>query len=162
MIRPARPEDAAAIIAFWNPVIRETAASFNAEEKTETGVAQSIRDKARDGFGFFVAETEGEILGFASYGQFRAGSGYARTMEHTIILAPAGRGHGTGRALMQAIEDHARAQGYHLMVAAVSGSNPPGVAFHAAVGYAEVGRLPDQGWKFGRYHELVLMQKILD
>ncbi len=161
MIRAATPADADAIIAFWNPVIRETAVTFNSEERSADGLAALITQKAHDGFGFFVAEIEGAILGFASYGQFRAGSGYRHSMEHTIILAPAARGRGAGRALMQAIEAHAAAQGHHVMVAAVSGSNPAGIAFHAAIGYAEVGRMPQQGWKFGRHHDLVLMQKLL-
>lgn len=160
IIRPARPEDAGAIIAFWNPLIRDTLVTFNPVEKTEAEVADSIRAKAAAGHGFFVAEDAG-ILGFASYGQFRAGMGYAKAMEHTIILAPEGRGRGVGRALMAAIEDHARAQGYHSMIAGVSGGNPEGRAFHAAIGYAELAVVPQVGWKFGRFWDLVLMQKLL-
>ena len=160
IIRPARPTDASAIIAFWNPLIRDTLVTFNPVEKTESEVADSIRAKAAAGHGFFVAEGDG-ILGFASYGQFRAGLGYARAMEHTIILAPGARGRGVGRALMAAIEDHARGQGYHSMIAGVSGGNPEGRAFHAAIGYAELAVIPQVGWKFGRYWDLVLMQKLL-
>ncbi len=161
IIRPARPEDAGAIIGFWNPLIRETMVTFNPVEKTAAEVADSIRAKAGAGHGFFVAEADGTILGFASYGQFRAGMGYARAMEHTIILAPQARGRGAGRALMVAVEDHARAQGYHSMIAGVSGGNPDGRAFHAAIGYAVVAVVPQVGWKFGRYWDLVLMQKLL-
>ena len=160
MIRPARPEDVPHILAFWNPVIRDTVVTFNSEEKTEEGLRETIAAKEREGHGFLVAEDRG-VLGFASYGQFRAGSGYARAMEHTIILSPEARGKGVGRALMAAIEDHARARGHHMMVAAVSGGNPAGVAFHAALGYRETGRMPEAGWKFGQYWELVLMQKLL-
>lgn len=160
IIRPARPEDAGAIIAFWNPLIRDTLVTFNPVEKTGSEVADSIRAKAEAGHGFFVAEDAG-ILGFASYGQFRAGVGYARAMEHTIILAPGARGRGVGRALMAAIEDHARGQGNHSMIAGVSGGNPEGRAFHAAIGYAEVAVVPQVGWKFGRFWDLVLMQKLL-
>lgn len=161
MIRPARPDDAPAILEFWNPVIRDTLVTFHATEKTEAELRETIAAKPLAGHAFFVAEEDGAILGFASYGQFRAGPGYAKAMEHTIILSPAARGKGVGRALMAAIEDHARAQGYHTMVAAVSGGNPQGRAFHAALGYREAGILPDSGWKFGRYWDLVLMQKVL-
>jgi phosphinothricin acetyltransferase len=82
-------------------------------------------------------------------------------MEHTIQLAPEASGRGHGRALMTAVEDHARAGGAHSMFAGVSGENPEGRAFHARLGYVETAILPQVGWKFGRWMDLVLMQKIL-
>ena len=82
-------------------------------------------------------------------------------MEHTIILDAQARGRGIGRALMGAIEDHARSRGRHCMIAGVSGGNPEGRAFHAALGYDLVATVPQVGWKFGRYWDLWLMQKIL-
>ena len=161
MIRAARPEDVGQILAFWNPMIRDTLVTFQPHGKTEAEVLEAIRSKPASGHAFLVAEEDGEVLGFASYGQFRAGPGYAKAMEHTIILAEEAHGKGIGRALMRAIEDHARQQGYRTMVAAVTGENLAGQAFHAAIGYERVGLLPQSGYKFGRYIDLVLMQKIL-
>lgn len=161
MIRPALPTDCAAIAAFWNPVIRDTMVTFNSVEKTEEELRGTLQAKARDGCPFLVAEEEGRVLGFATYGQFRGGVGYARTMEHTIILAPETRGRGLGRALMAAIEDFGRARGVHSMIGGVSGANPPGIAFHAALGYAQVAVLPEVGFKAGQWLDLVLMQKLL-
>ncbi|MFA5538894.1 MAG: N-acetyltransferase family protein, partial [Gemmobacter sp.] len=111
---------------------------------------------------FLVAEEGSTVLGFATYGQFRAGPGYARSMEHSINLAPKARGRGLGAALMRALEDHARAAGVRILVGGITATNAASLALHARLGYAEVGRLPDAGWKFGRYHELVFMQKVLD
>ena len=82
-------------------------------------------------------------------------------MEHTVILSARAQGRGVGRALMSAIEDHARASGVHVMMAGVSAENPDGVAFHKAVGYAQVARIPQVGRKFGRWMDLVLLQKLL-
>lgn len=161
MIRPAVPADAAAIAAFWNPVIRDTAVTFNPVEKTPDEIARMITDRQSAGHGFLVAEVDGQVAGFASYAQFRSGAGYARTMEHTVILAPVAHGRGVGRALMTALEDHARAAGVHSLIAGVSAENPAGRAFHAALGYAVIATLPEVGFKFGRWMDLTLMQKFL-
>ncbi|HSG57525.1 MAG TPA: GNAT family N-acetyltransferase [Paracoccaceae bacterium] len=161
MIRPAAAPDAAAIAEIWNPVIRDTAVTFNAVEKTPEGLVADFAAKALAGHGFLVAEAGGRVLGFANYSQFRGGVGYARSMEHTIILAPQAQRQGVGRALMAAIEDHARAGGAHALFAGVSAENPAGVEFHRRIGFNEVARLREVGFKFGRWLDLILLQKFL-
>ena len=160
-VRDAGPADAAAIEAIWTPVIRNSAATFNSVPRSEAEIAAMIAARQADGHAFLVAELDGMVRGFASYGQFRAGIGYARTMEHTVILAPDAGGNGLGRALVTAIEDHARAGGAHSIFAGVSGENEAGRAFHAALGYQTVAILPQVGFKFGRRMDLHLMQKLL-
>lgn len=160
-LRAATPADIPALLDIWNPVIRDTAVTFNSVEKTADDLARMIAEKAAAGYGFLVAEQDGAIKGFASYGPFRAGIGYAHTMEHTIVLGPDARGRGLGRALMTAIEDHARARGAHSIFAGVSAENPEGRQFHLAMGYTEVATLPAVGHKFGRWMDLHLLQKIL-
>ena len=160
-IRPARRADFAAILAIWNPVIRDTAVTFSSEEKTADGLAAMIADRRAAGREFLVAEADGQVAGFATYAQFRAGNGYAHAMEHTIILAPGAQGRGLGRALIAAVEDHARAGGAHTLFAGVSGENAAGIAFHDRVGFRTVARIPEAGRKFGRWLDLVLMMKFL-
>lgn len=155
-IRQARPEDGEAIAALWNPVIRDTAITFNSVEKTMECLSVEIATR----HAFLLAE-DGALLGFATYGQFRGGIGYARTAEHTIALAPDTRGRGIGRVLLGALEDHARNAGFHSMIAGVSGENPGGIAFHERMGYAQVAVLPQVGWKFERWMDLILLQKLL-
>jgi L-amino acid N-acyltransferase len=162
MIRPATVQDIPAILSIWNPAIRDTLITFNAQEKSADDLRQTLTEKERGGHAFLIAETQDSgILGFATYGQFRAGVGYARAMEHTIMLRTDARGRGIGRALMGCIEDHARKGGAHVMLAGVSGGNPEGQRFHAAIGYDLVHVIPEVGWKFGRFWDLVLMQKFL-
>jgi phosphinothricin acetyltransferase len=156
IIRQARSEDAEAIAALWNPVIRDTAITFNSVEKTIETITEEIASR----HAFLLAEDEA-LLGFATYGQFRGGVGYARTAEHTIALAPDTRGRGIGRALIEALEDHARDAGFHSLIAGVSGENPGGIAFHERMGYAQVAVLPQVGWKFERWMDLILLQKLL-
>lgn len=156
-IRSARLDDASAIAAIHNPIIQDTAITFNSEVKTPDMVADAIRNCPC----YLVAEDRGNILGFASYVQFRQGVGYRRAMEHTIILSPASRGRGVGRALMHAIEERARGQDIGSLWAGVSGENPDGVRFHARLGFEEVAVLPKVGYKFGRWMDLVLMRKWL-
>jgi phosphinothricin acetyltransferase len=161
ILRAAEARDAPAVAAIWNPVIRDSAATFTTREKTSAGLTADFAMRAAEGKVFLLAEEAGEVLGFATYFQFRGGPGYARTMEHSVILAPSARGRGVGRALMAALENHARAGDVHSLWAGVSAENPAGVAFHKAIGFSEIARLPQVGFKFGRWMDLVLMQKIL-
>jgi phosphinothricin acetyltransferase len=155
VIRPARPEDAGAICDIWNRVIRETTQTFTTAEKEPEVLAAQM-----EGQPYLVAEDSG-VQGFVTYVQFRGGPGYAHTAEHSVHVAKAARGRGLGRALMAAAEDHARSARMHSMIAGVAGENAGGAAFHAALGYRQIARLPEVGWKFGRWHDLVLMQKML-
>ena len=160
-LRHAEASDAAAIAAIWNPVIRDSLITFNAAEKTDADIATLIEETRAAGHAFLLAEEADGIAGFGLYGQFRKGVGYARTVEHTIILAPSAQGRGIGRALLTALEDHARAGGAHMIFAGVSAANPHGRAFHAACGYVERATLPEVGFKKGRWLDLHLMQKRL-
>ena len=161
MIREATAADAESVATLWNHFILETLVTFNSARKTVDEVASTITARRMSGHGFLVAENQGRLDGFATYGQFRSGVGYSRTMEHTILLDEAARGRGLGRVLMTAIEDHAHRSGVHSIFAGVSSGNPAGRAFHLAMGYAEVAVLREVGLKWDRWLDLHLMQKIL-
>ncbi len=157
-IRHAKVEDAAAIAEISNQVIRDTLITFAADERTPDSIATDI-EANRDRF--LVAELNGKVVGFATYGPFRAGAGYAFCREHTIRVIPDARGHGLGRALMEGLEEIARSEKVHVLIAGISSENPTAIAFHAALGFSEVGRMPQVGRKWDRWLDLVLMQKIL-
>ena len=162
-LRQATAADAAAIGEIWNPIIRDTVITFWPTERSEADIIAYIADRAALGHPFLLAEDEGTrgLLGFASYGQFRGGAGYGKSMEHSVAAAPAMRGHGIGPILMQAIENHARDRDMRLMIGAITASNTRSIRFHQRLGYAEWGRIPAAGQKFGRFHDLVLMGKDL-
>ena len=159
-IRDAVGGDAEAIAAIWNPIIRDTAITFWPQERSPEEIARMIAERQAAGWAFLVAG-EGGVLGFASFFQFRGGPGYARCMELTINLAPEARGRGLGAMLLRALEARAAAFGARVLLGGVTGSNAASLGFHRRMGYTEMGRIPDAGWKFGQFHELVLMGKRL-
>ena len=75
------------------------------------------------------------------------------------MLDTRARGLGLGRGLMAALEDHARGRDVHTLWAGVSGENPEGVRFHRHMGFTELATLPEVGFKFGRWMDLVLLYK---
>ncbi|MEO0379664.1 MAG: N-acetyltransferase family protein [Pseudomonadota bacterium] len=153
MIRAATLEDAAWIIAIWNRMIADTLFTFTTEPKTESSTAEMIQTRP-----VLVLPDQ---AGFATYGPFRAGPGYGATVEHSILLDAFAQGHGQGRALMDALMEHARQENHHVMVAGISGANPNAVAFHAALGFETVAQMPEVGRKAGQWLDLILMQKRL-
>nr|WP_176438455.1 GNAT family N-acetyltransferase [Actibacterium lipolyticum] len=161
MLRDVVHADIPALIAIMAPVIRDTTASFSDEERDEAGWKAMIAARHAAGRAFLVAEADGVVLGYGTYDQFRSNNGYRLTMEHSIYLSPEAQGRGLGRKLMVALEDHARAAGVHSMFGGIDADNASSIAFHEAVGYAQVARLPQVGFKFDRWLDLVLMQKIL-
>ena len=151
MIRPAAPEDAPRVAAIWNKVIRETTAIFASTTRSEEEIATLARED------FFVHEGDGALLGFVRSFPFRAGNGYAFTVEQTIMVADGAQGKGVGRGLMDHLTAHVRARGKHSLWGVVTAENEAGLAFHRACGFREHGRLPEVGFKFGRWHDAVLM-----
>ncbi len=138
-------------------MIRNSLATFTTQEKSEVEVAEMIA--ARQG-AFWVAESSG-FDGFATYGAFRPGPGYAATAEHTVMLAAQAQGNGVGRALITQLEQAAQAQGLHVLVAGISSANPGAVAFHSRLGFHLTARMPQVGRKGGTWLDLILMQKII-
>jgi len=161
VIRDATAGDAAGIAAIWNPIIRDTVISFWPTERSEDEIAAMIAARQAAGHAFLVSEGPAGIEAFASYTQFRSGGGYAKALEHSIHALPASRGRGLGAALLAAVEDHARARGGRLMIGGITGSNEGSLRFHERHGYARWGFIPAAGWKFGQFHDLVLMGKDL-
>ena len=161
MIRPATVDDAQAIAEIWNPWIRESIVTFNAVEKSAQDIIDLIALRQESGHAFLIYCTNITPQGFGTYSQFRNGVGYSSCMEHTIILAHESHGKGIGRTLMRAIETHAKVAGAHQMIGGITAENTSARAFHASIGYREIAVIPEAGRKFGRFIDLVLMQKFL-
>lgn len=162
VIRPAISADLSAICAIYNQVVASSTAIFS-----ETAVDESERGawlKARlvQGYPVLAAERDGAVLGFASFGDFRAWPGYRFTVEHSVHVAQEARGCGVGTPLVTALFPLARALGKHVMVAGVDADNAGSIRFHQRLGFEQVAHFREVGFKFGRYLDLVFLQRRLD
>ena len=103
-----------------------------------------------------------QVLGFASYGEWRgAWAGYKFTVEHTVHIDAGHRGHGMGRQLMEALIARAERAGLHVMIGAIDAENTASLRFHERLGFARVAHFRETGYKFGRWLDLVFMQRFL-
>jgi len=157
----ASQDHAVGITKIWNFYIRESIVTFNSEEKSVSEIEKLIEIKATKKEPIFVAIEGNQVVGFATYGPFRSGIGYARVAEHTIQLSEAAFGKGIGRALMQKLEMYGTNHHIQSFFAGISGENKNAVIFHKALGFKYVTNIPKIGWKFERWHDLILMRKDL-
>jgi L-amino acid N-acyltransferase YncA len=160
LIRDAREDDLAGILAIYNHVIAHTTAVY-----TETPAPLADRDawfKARraGGLPVLVAD-DGGVIGFASFGDFRPWPGYARTVEHSVHVAEAARGRGIGSALVRRLVEEARARNKHVMIGGIDAGNVASIALHRRLGFTEAGILREVAQKFGRWLDLLFMQRML-
>ena len=160
-VRPAKFSDSAEIVEIWNHYIKKTFVTFNASEKTQEEVCDLIKDRRNHGHEFWVAIQDDKIIGFASYDQLRVGIGYRYSMEHTIIVSEKYKSLGVGKNLMGILCAHAKNRDINSMWAGVSALNVPAIKFHEGLDFKIVARLPEVGYKFGTFVDLVLMRKIL-
>ena len=160
IVEQACSVDAPGIINIWNPMIYGSEVTFNSVEKTENDIIDMISTREARGYPFLVARDQ-DVLGFATFDQFRGGVGYRRTMEHTIMIGPGMQSRGIGRLLMFAVEDAARNINAHSLIGCICGTNQRAIKFHEALGYDVIGCIPGVGYKFGKYFDLVLVQKFL-
>ncbi|MDW9827627.1 GNAT family N-acetyltransferase [Sinorhizobium meliloti] len=161
-IRDAAETDLPAICAIYNDAVANTTAIWN-----ETLVDVANRKtwlKARNAAGFPVLAAlslDGEVVGYASFGEWRAFDGYRHTVEHSVYVRAEQRGGGIGRALMLELIDRAEALGKHVMIAGIESGNLPSIRLHEQLGFRETGHMKEVGTKFGRWLDLTFMQLIL-
>ena len=159
-IRTARAEDAADIQAIYAPFVQETSVSFETvPPSVETMALRISSNLARHGY--FVAQSDAGILGFAYASPYRPRPAYDRTAEVSVYLAPQAQGRGLAQALYRALFAHLAARGFHTAVAIVTLPNPQSAQLHERCGFAHVGSLQDVGRKFGQWHGTAIYQRMI-
>ncbi|MFF3026580.1 GNAT family N-acetyltransferase [Microbacterium sp. NPDC057944] len=161
-IRDAEIADLETIAEIYNDAVRNTTAIWNETVVDVDDRAVWLAERLRAGFPVIVASDETGVLGYASFGSWRAFDGYRHTVEHSVYVRGDQRGRGIGKTLMVELIARARALGKHVMIAAVESGNVGSIALHERLGFVETGRLPQVGAKFGRWLDLTFLQLTLD
>ena len=105
---------------------------------------------------------DGSVLGYSTFGDFRLWPGYRHTVEHSVYVRADARGRGLGAGLMEPLFGLAAGLGKHVMVAGIDAANPASIRLHERLGFERVGTMREVGIKFGRWLDLVFMQRFLD
>lgn len=166
-IHEAKEADAAALLAIYTPYVEHTAITFEYEVPTLEEFAERIR-QTKTKYPYLVAKQDGKVLGYAYAGQFHAREAYAWAVETSIYVDESCKHMGIGGTLYAALEEALKEQGFLNMNACIAYApnedeylTNNSVEFHAHLGYRMVGQFYQCGYKFGRWYDMVWMEKLI-
>ena len=162
VVRDASEADLGAILAIYNHAIETTTAVFSYAPHTMAMRQEWFADKCAKGYPVLVAARDGAVVGFATYGPFRAWPAYRYSVEHSVYVAEGARRQGIARRLMEHLLDRARAQDFHVVIGGIVSENTASLALHEGLGFEKVAHFKQVGYKFGRWLDLTFMQVVLD
>jgi len=161
-LRAAGAEDIAAITAIYAFHVRTGTASFELEAPDETEMLRRWRDVTGRGLPYLVAVAGGDLVGYAYAGPYRPRPAYRFTVEDSIYVRTDAQGRGAGRALLAALIEESTRAGARQMIAVIGdAANEASIRLHATLGFRHLGTLFSVGNKFGRWLDVVLMQRAL-
>ncbi len=162
-IRRGRLDDLPGILEIYNHYVLTSVVTFDLQPLgLEERKPWMERFKEQGPLQIFVAERDGQVLGFAYSGSFRERKAYDTTAETTVYLTPDAVGQGLGRALYDALLPCLQAAGLHRLIAGVTLPNPGSVALHEACGFEYVGTMSEVGCKMNRYCDVGWWEKRLN
>lgn len=152
-----------AILGILNDAIVNSTALYDYVPRPRSAMAMWFGTKRANGFPVVGAVDErGELLGFASWGTFRAFPAYKYTVEHSVYVHKDSRGRGLGGLLLRALVERARAAGVHAMVGCIDATNEGSIRLHRQMGFVHTGTMPQVGFKFGRWLDAAFYQFTLE
>ena len=161
-LRPATPNDVPGILAIMNHNILHSTAVYDYDPKNVQEMEVWFQEKQEAGWPVIVADENGSVVGYATYGTFRYKQGYRFTVEHSVYVAESYAGKGIGKLLLSELITIAKASGYHTMIGGIDAQNTGSIAFHEKFGFKEAGTIKEAGFKFGRWLDVTFMQLMLD
>lgn len=154
---------ASAILAILNDAIVNSTALYDYRLRTPATMDAWFEAKDKGGYPVVgVVDEAGTLLGFGSYGPFRAWPAYKYTVEHSIYVDRSQRAKGIGKQLLPAVIEHARRQQYHNLIGGIDATNAASIALHRRFGFEFCGNIRHAGFKFGRWLDLHFYQLLLD
>ncbi len=163
VVRDATDADLAGILEIYNDIIRTSTAVYAVEPVSIDERRGWLVARRERGFPVVVASDASQVLGFASFGDWRGSwNGYRYTVEHTVHVRADARRRGVGRELVEALIPRARDLGKHVMIGGIDATNLDSILFHKRLGFERVAHFREVGRKFGRWLDLVFMQRWLD
>jgi len=152
-----------AILAIFNEAIASSTALYVYEPRARDFMVGWFDAKRAGSYPVIgVEDSSGQLLGFASYGAFRAWPAYKYSVEHSIYIDAGHRGKGLGKLLLGELIGHARRQNYHVLVGGIDLQNHASIALHTRFGFSHAGTIRQAGFKFGRWLDLAFYQLILE
>ena len=159
-VRLARPSDAEAIRAIYNAEVTGSTVTFDLVPRTMAEQLAWIEEH-QGAHPAVVAVSNGVVVGFGSLSPFRERPAYATTVENSVYVDAARRGQGIGRRLLHELVELGTRQGFHTVIARISGDNAASISLHEAEGFTMVGVEREVGRKFGRWIDVTVMQRML-
>ena len=157
-IRVARPEDAAAILAIYAPIVRETAMSFEVEPPSQGAMQERIATTLRQ-YPWLVCAQQGDVRGYVYASAHRARAAYQWSVDVTVYIQAQARRTGIGRALYHALFALLLLQGFPQGFAGMTLPNSASVGLHEALGFQPVGLYRAVGYKLGAWHDVGWWQR---
>lgn len=162
IVRCTHDQHASQILEVFNEAILTSTALFDYKPRAPESMVPWFKAKDSGNFPVISIEgSDGQLLGFASYGTFRAWPAYKYSVEHSVYVHKDHRGKGLGRILMQELISAAQDQNYHLLVGGIEATNSGSIALHEALGFSHAGTIRQAGFKFRRWLDLSFYQLIL-
>lgn len=153
-------EDAAAIAFIYGHHTLHGTGTFEEEAPSVAEMADRMAKVRARGWPWLVAEKDGEIVGYAYTGQFRDRAAYRFCGEDSVYIHPDHMGAGLGKALLDALIPASAAAGFQRIIAVIGDSaNMGSIRLHERTGFEHCGKLDKAGFKFGRYLDVVFMQR---
>lgn len=162
LIRPSIAADLPALTALYAHHVMHGAGTFELDAPDVTEMARRRDDVRSKGLPWLVAVERDAVLGYAYVNHFRPRLAFRFCVEDSIYVDPAAQGRGVGRLLLAELVARSEAAGARQILAVIGDrENRGSIALHAAQGFEHKGVLSAAGWKFGRWLDVVLMQRAL-